>query len=302
MVLPSFNENIKLLKKDSEKLRLNFENIVIHSRLKDFEKRVDDSGLSIKTSLDGEEHYLINNHLHSVGPGKYLLVNKHQSFDCYVKAEKEVEAFCFYLSEQLIQEVINAGKYATDWHLDHFGQIDQQLPFLEKVYHMKENALGIYLEQVVIPLIQKVLRSEVILWDFNSFYYAMAEKLVESQLDLKQQLQNLSSVKSSTKEELYRRLSLAFAYISDNFHRDIQLDELSRIATLSKFHLLRSFKKVYGITPYQKVLQLRLKKAKELLIKNISLEEVAFQVGFSDRRSFTKAFKKMFGIPPSTCR
>ena len=106
MILPTLNENIKGLYQNSEQLKLNFEHTIIHSRLKDFNKHVDDSGLSIKTSLDGDEHYYINDELYTVGPGNYLIVNKHQSFDCFVKTDKEVESFCFYLSERSIKEVI----------------------------------------------------------------------------------------------------------------------------------------------------------------------------------------------------
>ena len=88
----------------------------------------------------------------------------------------------------------------------------------------------------------------------------------------------------------------------ENFTQTIQLDKLARVALLSKFHLLRTYKEVYGITPYKQVLELRLKHSTELMKKDWSFEEIAFRLGFSDRRSFTKAFKKRYGMAPSQYR
>jgi AraC-like DNA-binding protein len=97
-------------------------------------------------------------------------------------------------------------------------------------------------------------------------------------------------------------LTSARSYIFDNFKSNIQLDELSKIALLSKYHLLRTYKKVFEITPYQEVLKLRLDSAKKMMQTDRNLEEIAFEVGFSDRRSFTKAFKKEEGVSPSLYR
>ena len=78
---------------DLQQYNLDFEKVVIHSRLHEFEKRVEDSGLSIKLPIKGQENYLIGNECYTVGPGNYLIVNKHQQFNCYLKSEEAVEAF-----------------------------------------------------------------------------------------------------------------------------------------------------------------------------------------------------------------
>lgn len=302
MVLPTLNDNVKMLFRNSPELQLNFENIVIHSKLTDFVKQVPDSGLSIKTAVNGEEHYYLNGELHTVQPNRYLVVNKHQQFECILDSEEEVEAFCIYLSEELIKEVWSTKNSNLGKQLDfECEQNPSSIRFMEKIYHVQESSLGIYLSKVIPELYAAIHRGGVS-WDFNSFYYLLAEKLIDSHKETRIKMSGLPAVKSSTKEELYKRLSLAFSYICDNYTKDIQLDELSRVAAISKYHLLRSFKSVYGITPYQKVLQLRLEKAKELLHSDYNLEEIAYEVGFSDRRSFTKAFKKAYQAPPSAYR
>lgn len=117
-----------------------------------------------------------------------------------------------------------------------------------------------------------------------------------------QQMQGITAKRRSTREELYRRLCIARQYIFENFHRDIQLDELAREAAMSKYHLLRTYREAFGTTPYRQVLDLRLDAARELLDNRQTLEDIAFQLGFSDRRSFTKAFKKAHGVAPSIYR
>ncbi|MCB0560910.1 MAG: helix-turn-helix transcriptional regulator [Lewinellaceae bacterium] len=122
------------------------------------------------------------------------------------------------------------------------------------------------------------------------------------QQEIERQLQGITAKRPSTRKELYRRLCIVRQYILENFHRNIQLDELSREAALSKYHLLRTYKEAFGATPYRQVLDLRLGASKALLADGYTIEDIAFRLGFSDRRSFTKSFKKAFGVAPSVLR
>ena len=279
---------------------LDFEKIVIHSRLKEFEKKVEDSGLSLKMTIRGAENYQINNKLFTVTPGNYLLVNKHQQFECHLQSEEETEAFCLYLKIDLVREVFNDWCKKEEAQLDNPFHISvKNFNFLEKVYSLSENEVGQYLRQFAA---QYKAQEDAPPIEADIFYYTLAEKLLISQNRINQQIDQIQSTKYTTREELFIRLSECRNYIFDNFHKPIQLDDLSRVAFLSKYHLLRTYKQVFGITPYQQVLKLRLQKAKELVRKDFSLEEVAFKLGFSDRRSFTKAFKKAYRISPKGFR
>ena len=54
-------------------------------------------------------------------------------------------------------------------------------------------------------------------------------------------------------------------YIKDNFASNLNLDLLSQIQSVSKYHLLRLFKKYYGQTPRQYLVDIRIEKSKEYL-------------------------------------
>ena len=76
--------------------------------------------------------------------------------------------------------------------------------------------------------------------------------------------------------------------------------ELSAMCEITPKHFRNQFKKLYGTTPTQYVIDLRLNKAAELLIEGgFSVGEAAEMVGFSDIYYFSKLFKKRFLCVPS---
>ncbi|WP_282080981.1 helix-turn-helix domain-containing protein [Aquimarina algiphila] len=111
----------------------------------------------------------------------------------------------------------------------------------------------------------------------------------------------IESKKNSTKTETLRRLLIAREFIHDNIKEQIRIEDLSKVSSLSKFHLYSSFKNVFGKTPHQYINSLRLTKAKEFLRDtNFSVSEVYSILGFTDLPSFSKMFKKAYGISPSS--
>ena len=88
-------------------------------------------------------------------------------------------------------------------------------------------------------------------------------------------------------------------YINNNFDNELNLDLLSHIRFTSKFHLLRLFKRYYGQTPMQYLIDRRLEKSKELLLKGQSVTETCFDIGFESPSSFSTLFKSKFGLTPT---
>lgn len=67
---------------------------------------------------------------------------------------------------------------------------------------------------------------------------------------------------------------------------------------ISKYHLLRSFTKQKGISPYSYLETIRISEAKQLLENGYSPLEVALQTGFTDQSHFSNFFKKFIGLTP----
>jgi AraC-like DNA-binding protein len=106
------------------------------------------------------------------------------------------------------------------------------------------------------------------------------------------------------KEQCYanqRQLDTVVAtrhYINTNFDKELNLDLLSHIRFTSKFHLLRLFKRYYGQTPMQYLIDKRLEKAKELIANGNSITDTCFEIGFESPSSFSTLFKSRFGLTP----
>ncbi len=99
---------------------------------------------------------------------------------------------------------------------------------------------------------------------------------------------------------LYRRLVRAKMFIDDHYDQDINLSDIADEALFSKFHFTRLFKSIYGKTPHQYLISVRIDHAKLLLQTNISVAEVCYEVGFGSVSSFSGLFSNIVGQSPST--
>ena len=74
--------------------------------------------------------------------------------------------------------------------------------------------------------------------------------------------------------------------------------ELSAMAGLGRYQLLRRFERVYGMTPFRWQRQVRVERARELIARRRPLAEVAADCGFADQSHMTRAFTEHFGFTP----
>jgi len=88
-------------------------------------------------------------------------------------------------------------------------------------------------------------------------------------------------------------------YINNNYESDLNLDLLSHIRFVSKYHLLRLFKRLYGLTPRQYLIGNRIEKSKEQLKNGLSVTETCFAVEFESLGSLGTLFKVKTGKSPS---
>ena len=91
----------------------------------------------------------------------------------------------------------------------------------------------------------------------------------------------------------------AASYMENHSAEEIGLDEIAQAAHLSKYHLSRQFKSKIGLSPYEYLLNLRLNRAKELLVTTgLSVSEISRQCGFVNQSGFLRLFKRVQGCTP----
>jgi AraC family transcriptional regulator len=270
---------------------------VVFSALSEFYAPVDAEGFSIKYVLDGTEVYHLNKEQYIVGPGSYLLSNSSKTGNVEIESRNTVKGICITIAPEIVTEAAAGYCRPDSCYSDaDLGSFLTTTSFPEDIYHDSETALGKTLHTLAGSLNGEVLSNS----DFTmEFFYSLTEKIIEDQLPVFRQLQNITSVKANTKKELYKNIKRGRAFMDACFTADVQVQQVAREARMSEFHFYRLFKEIMGITPHQYILQKRLTHAQHLLQQQMPVTEAAAECGFSDIFSFSKAFKKQFGFPPS---
>ncbi|MBO9565798.1 MAG: helix-turn-helix transcriptional regulator [Niastella sp.] len=89
------------------------------------------------------------------------------------------------------------------------------------------------------------------------------------------------------------RLNLAARIIEERMREPLTINQLAAKVKLSEVKLKSGFKQVYGIPPYTYLLEVRMKKAKLMLLAEEPIKAIAMTVGYKNESNFCKAFKKI---------
>ncbi|WP_197041245.1 helix-turn-helix domain-containing protein [Chondromyces apiculatus] len=78
----------------------------------------------------------------------------------------------------------------------------------------------------------------------------------------------------------------------------LTLDEIAREVSLSRAYVVHSFKRAFGVTPYEYLMHLRVGRARDLLGQGVRAAEVAQACGFYDQSHLNRWFRKVLGVTP----
>lgn len=98
---------------------------------------------------------------------------------------------------------------------------------------------------------------------------------------------------------LYKRIVQAKLFIDSHYNDSIDLSNIADEANFSKFHFIRLFKTIYGSTPHQYLIKVRIENAKEFLQKETPVTDTCFAIGFDSVSSFSGLFKRYTKLSPS---
>lgn len=100
---------------------------------------------------------------------------------------------------------------------------------------------------------------------------------------------------SGSEHEAVRR---ARDYLEAHPGEDVTLEQLAGLAGLSVFHFVRVFRREVGLPPHAYQIELRVRRARELLRQGLPPGQVAAALGFSDQSHLTREFKRRIGLTP----
>jgi len=257
------------------------------------------SRFSVRTISDGYQHHIVNKKNYVLDSNNYLIINEGEPFYSEIKTNNPVEgllvafnkADCLFLKgfmekteEQFVDDPFEHEQ--TDFVLE-----TQKLEINPRVRILLDS-----LKKGITNDIQQKLYYEEI-------FQQLLVQIIADQTEIEKRLENLTAKKKQTQKEIYRRITTAKEYLEANLDDSVNLDTLSKVAALSPFHLLRSFKKVYALTPHQYLTQKRVEKSRFLLKdSHQSISEIAENVGFQSQSAFGRLFKQVEGQSPQVYR
>lgn len=249
---------------------------------------------SIFSNTCGKVHYNIDGKKYCIENDGILIMNRGQVYDLMIESDEPIEILNAHINEDFLKNAYQTLVHKNEDLLDknpniqlfefQSGIISKPsffTPTLQKINHLN------HLEETsdIDPLTQVI------------DHLFLANKTIQEKHN------KIPATKQSVKLELYKRIATAKDYIWSYYNQDLDLEELSKIIGMSKFHFLRVFKSCYGITPYQFLSEIRIEKAKaKLKSSNMPIVTLATELGFEMDSSFIKFFKKKEQISPQRYR
>lgn len=288
-----FNEH----KNSLDVIRIN-QNSLIFSSLRAYYQPVKAEGFAIKYVVEGVERYKLNYKNYPIETGKYLLTNDTYEGNVEVEADKNVKGICINITPAIIAEVLASQRRPDTAYTDsELGQFFTSSHFLENQYSDTQTQVGRLLRNLTNKVYQNELSKQDVV---KEFFYTISEKIIEDQIPVFKQLQAIPGIKPATKKDLYRRLQRGKEFIDSYFSMPLSIDTVAQEACMSEYHFFRLFKLIFGISPNQYLIRKRLEFGKNILLQDrYSVSNAAIEAGFSDIYTFSKAFKKHFGVSPS---
>ena len=211
-----------------------------------------------------------------VAPGETMVID-------FPDADKDAsQCISLTLNPEFIQESLdllnfNAKKVddSSQWNIS-----------LEEFYLLNSKALA--------SATNNIMR---IAMDDNSYKDVIADFALKELLIRLMQTQARNLVEKNTLKNK-SRIGFVADYIKKNLHQKLSIDVIAKMAYVSKSNFFKMFKEELGISPNEFIIQERIKRAKEMLMHNNSVNEVAFSTGFSDTNYFIRVFKQMEGVTP----
>jgi len=184
--------------------------------------------------------------------------------------------------------------------LDHEGIVRQADPELNPARVEFRSELG--LDDPGIRALAALMWAEVSAPGLNSRLYgdALAAALSVRLLRVQGNILAREPVRGGLGD---RRLRVVLEYLDGHLAGDVSLGTLAALSGMSVNHFAHAFRQSTGSPPHQYVMRRRMERARVLMAaSNLSLTQVALEIGFAGSSQFSTAFKKSVGVTPSAYR
>lgn len=251
--------------------------------------------LSIKTTFSGRASYRIENGLHAVDEHCYLILNADRDYDVIKDSYQPVETMSVYFEPNFAEDTLCALQGKTDDLLDNPAQKEGYAVRFFEQCHPHDAVISPILKDL-----RNVLHTGLVspIW-LEAQFHELLERMLRVNLSIIDELNSLTLIRPSLREEIYRRIYRARDFALASLDHPITIKDMASVAYMSPSYFLRTFKKVFRQTPYQFLHTKRMERATQLLTcTDLPVTYISSAVGFDSLTSFSWQFRKRFGLSP----
>jgi len=266
---------------------------IYYSELQEWHTHNAFRSFSLKFVLEECIYYKKDGKEYAVNANTYLTACKYDNASAYNK--KPIKSICIDICPKTVADaftVLTTRNEDLDANLNSYFKYPE---FLESIRPVQQTPVG-----------KKLLQLSYLVQSGNSinlnkeWFLDLSERIIYQEYGNFLALKDLKLSRPSTKKEVLQRLQRAKEYIDANFLKVKDIKEIADHCAMSEYHFFRRFKEVYKKTPYQYITEQKMHLAKYLLLgSKHSISEIAFSCDFPDVFTFSKAFKKFYGVSPS---
>ena len=245
--------------------KLPFVELRYIAEVRSCDKKHEHEELTITALKSGMIEILFNDKTDILSAGKLSFVNPHEAHSASLTQTQSLGCYVLYLSSDWCREI-------------NFSKITKSL-INDKIFYER------FLETCELLFLKEVSALE------------KEEKLLEfiSDIFLNYSEKNIQTVIHTKNRNLAYKIK---AYLEENTEDEILLTDISHTLELSVIHIIRIFKKEFGLPIHSYLLNQKVHLAKELLSQNMPISEVAQLSGFFDQSHLNRSFKRVFQLTP----
>lgn len=234
--------------------------------------------------ISGKVTYIIEGKSYRLKPGDIILINNRELHRTIIESGEDYERIVIWIRPDYIT---NLNTDSTDLTMCFESSAKKKynllrpdtetLAYLKSIVQKLEKAY--YNSGFGSEVLKNAYINELVVYLNKAYLYTKDEE-IEADIEYNQKISNI------------------IKYINANLDSELSLENISARFYISKYHLLREFKKYTGFTIHRFIQKKRLIMARMLLKEDVKVSEVSMICGFGDYSNFIRTFKREYGISP----
>lgn len=255
--------------------------------------------LSIRAAWGGTELCRVGGREIGIDDDSFLILNHGRSYSSTLRATHPMESLVICFRPGLVESACGAMAVSLDTALADGPVVSVVEP--EFIENLQPH------DRCITPVLRFIRAHALQGLDEESWYeeqlHFLLERMQRHRSEVQERVDELRLARAATRREVSRRIGYATDFMQTHYARSIDLDEIAKVACLSKYHFLRLFALVHGMTPFSYLQRKRARVALRLLRTTaFTVAEVACSVGFGQRTTVLRQIRRWTGLRPLQIR